>query len=249
MVSIIKKIIEKIINFYFRLSAQVQKIRYNYILSLPSKKRNNAFDLYLEEEQISSYNHFKKYFKNAIFLDFPKILEYSIKETLNLNLDKSNYYLEFGVFKGYSINLLSKYVSKIYGFDSFEGLREDWKGWTDSAKTFDLDGTIPKVNSNIFLIKGWVQDTLDEFLKKNESKINFVHLDLDTYESTKYVLEKIKPRLEENSILIFNQFYNFPGWSSGEYKAFSETFDENEYDYIAFGLRTTHVVVKIKNTK
>ena len=48
--------------------------------------------------------------KNAIFLDFPKILEYSIKETFNLNLDKSNYYLEFGVFKGYSINLLSKYI-------------------------------------------------------------------------------------------------------------------------------------------
>ena len=38
----------------------------------------------------------------------------------------------FSPFKGKSINLfakkLKKLKAKIYGFDSFEGLNEDWKG-------------------------------------------------------------------------------------------------------------------------
>ena len=109
-----------------------------------------------------------------------------------------------------------------------------------------------------------VSITADKFIKKGPHQPYFSHLDranfllelksidfviISNQPTAESVLNKIKPQLEENSILIFNQFYNFPGWSSGEYRAFSETFDENEYDYLAFGLRTTHVVVKIKNTK
>ena len=42
--------------------------------------------------------------------------------------DENFFYLEFGVWKGESINFLSSFLNKgeIYGFDSFKGLREDW---------------------------------------------------------------------------------------------------------------------------
>ena len=76
----------------------------------------------------------------------------------------------------------SKYVNKLYAFDSFEGLREDWVGWQDPAGTFNLDKKVPKLNANVIPIVGWVQDTLDNFLEEKKPKINFVHMDMDTYD-------------------------------------------------------------------
>lgn len=67
-----------------------------------------------------------------------KIREYAIK-TVILN-DKSNEcaYLEFGVWKGQSSNFFSKYINKLYCFDSFEGLSEDWHGWSCVKGQFNL---------------------------------------------------------------------------------------------------------------
>ena len=88
---------------------------------------------------------------------------------------------------------------------------------------------------NVKLIKGKVQETLDQFLKdKTDKKIVFVHLDMDTYASTKYALNKIKPFLQKGSVLLFDEFYGYPNWQQEEYKAFSEVFNEKEYKYIAF---------------
>ena len=70
-------------------------------------------------------------------------------------------------------------------------------------------------------------------------------MDLDTYDSTKHVLLEIKPFLKKGSILLFNEFYNFPGWSVGEYKAFKEVFNEEEYKIIAFSKHGWEAVVEI----
>jgi hypothetical protein len=59
-------------------------------------------------------------------------------------------------------------------------------------------------------------------------------MDLDTYESTHFTLQQIKPYLAKGSILLFDEFYNFPGWSVGEYKAFTEIYNTKEYKIIAF---------------
>ena len=104
---------------------------------------------------------------------------------------------------------------------------------------------MPKTNSNVTLIRGWVQDTIEKFLDEKKPEINFVHIDLDTYESSKFVLEKIKPFLIKNSIIIFDELYNYPGWEVGEYKALKEVFNENEYKYMAFTAEATSSVIKI----
>ena len=70
-------------------------------------------------------------------------------------------------------------------------------------------------------------------------------MDLDTYESSKFILKSIKPFLKNGCILLFDEFYNISGWRNGEYKALSETFEEKEYQYIAFG----HQQVAIKFIK
>ena len=208
-------------------------------LKLKEKLDNNLAD--------ETYSHFKKYFeKSVLFEDVLKIREYAIKSSLLNDKNKEYYYLEFGVFKGKSSNYFSKFVNDFYCFDSFEGLKEDWIGTPDAKGTFSLNKEIPKLNSNIKPIVGWVEDTLDDFLKEHNPKINFVHFDMDTYSPTKFALERIKPYLVKNSILIFDELYHFVGWKDGEYKAFKEVFNENEFEYKAFNINGQISVVQIK---
>ena len=74
------------------------------------------------------------------------------------------------------------------------------------------------------------------FIKKFK-KIAFIHFDLDTYNSTSFVLKKIKNFLQPGSIILFDEFYGFPNWEKYEYKAFKEEFEENKFKYIAFSSR------------
>ena len=133
--------------------------------SLPSSLTPpNSFDMYEKEELERSYNHFKKYFKTSIFLEREAIREYSIKKAIEHDKNLEKTYLEFGVFRGDTINFFSKYVKKIYGFDSFEGLREDWIGYKGHPKElFNLNKKIPKLKKNVIPIVGWVQDTFLNF--------------------------------------------------------------------------------------
>ena len=80
---------------------------------------------------------------------------------------------------------------------------------------------------------------------KKKPKINFVHIDLDTYESTKFVLKNIKPFLCKNSIILFDELYDFLGWDEGEYKALKEVFDETEYKFLAFSKHGNQSVIQV----
>ena len=186
--------------------------------------------------------------KSLSFTDRSLIREYAIKESLLNDASKEYYYLEFGVWKGNSANSFSKFVNKLYCFDSFEGLNEDYIGTNKPKNTFSLNKMIPRLNSNVEPIVGWVEDTLGDFLKNHDPKINFVHLDMDTYGPTKFVLEKIKPYLVNSSILIFDGLYNYPGWKYGEYQALMEVFKENEFQYRGFNIYDSQVVIKVINT-
>jgi hypothetical protein len=211
-------------------------------------RKKTKLELKLEENLVEeTFNHFKEHFKKSvIFDDVLKIREYSITTSLLNDKSKDYYYLEFGVFKGESANFFSKYVNNFYCFDSFEGLKEDWVGTNAPKGTFNLDKKIPKLNSNVVPIAGWVEDTLDNFLKEHDPKINFVHLDMDTYNSTKFTLEKLKPYLVKNAIILFDELYNYVGWEDGEYKALREVFKEEEFEYKAFTIHTDKCAIQIK---
>ena len=108
-----------------------------------------------------------------------------------------------------------------------------------------MEGKIPRLNKNVIPIKGWVQDTLPEFIKNNEKKINFIHMDMDTYKTSKFILEQTKPYLTKGCIILFDQLFNFHGWDIGEYKALTETFDENEYSFLSFSINGQQAVIQI----
>ena len=211
------------------------------------KLKKSKLELKLENKLVEeTYDFFKKYFeKSLIFRDKQRIREYAIQSSLLNDKHKVLYYLEFGVFEGKSSNFFSKFVNKLYCFDGFEGLKEDWAGSQYAKGHFNLNKKIPKLNSNVEPIVGWVEDTLDDFLKKHNPKINFVHLDMDTYNPSKFTLEKIKPYLVKGSIILFDELYNYIGWKNGEFKALNEVFNENEFEYKAFNVNTKQCVIQI----
>lgn len=122
----------------------------------------------------------------------------------------------------------------MYAFDSFKGLTEDWIGFSKPAGSFSNDGVVPKLNSNVEVIYGNIYETLEIFLQKINSQISFIHLDLDTYPVTKFVLEQTKPFLTPGCIILFDELHNFFGWENGTYKALNEIYRTDEYDFLSF---------------
>tara|TARA_Y200000002_G_C22616401_1_gene636210 strand:+ start:520 stop:1245 length:726 start_codon:yes stop_codon:yes gene_type:complete len=237
----IKKILMKISRAIYHLTPIEFR---NYI-----KKKDNEggfYNIYKNKAMLECFNYFEKHFNNSLHLDNVSIRQYAIERSLLNDKEKKKFYLEFGVWKGQSANFFAQYLDKLYAFDSFEGLKEDWVGTEASKNHFSLNKKIPKLNKKIEPIIGFIQDTLTDFLEKNNPEINFVHFDMDTYESTKYALEKIKPFLNKGAVIIFDELYNFPGWRHGEFKALQETFDENDYTYKAFAKNSGKVVVQLK---
>jgi len=193
-----------------------------------------VWDLLYKESNKKSYKYLKKYLKTTIFCEegWWKIAADNIKN--------DGLCLEFGVFKGDSLNFFSNYLpnKNWYGFDSFYGLQEDWKGGFFAKGYFNLNGIIPVFNKNVKIIKGFFKDTLPNFLKKHNQNISFIHIDCDTYKSTKDIFDCIdKKRLQKKCIIIFDEYFGYIGWEENEFKAWKEYVKKNKikYRYIAFG--------------
>ena len=69
-------------------------------------------------------------------------------------------------------------------------------------------------------------------------------MDIDNFTATKFILEMIKPQLNDKAIIVFDEYYNFQGWKFGEFKAFSELFSENEFVYKCFSVDGEQVVIE-----
>ena len=62
------------------------------------------------------------------------------------------------------------------------------------------------------------------------------HVDCDTFESAQFVLQTTSKRLVKGSIIVFDDYYGYPNWKEGEYKAWKNVCRKNKikYEYIAF---------------
>lgn len=146
-------------------------------------------------------------------------------------------WLEFGVFGGYSINFLARRAAgSVWGFDSFEGLQEDWKGTGLAKGSFNLGGKLPRVRKNVHLIKGWFDATLPGFLAEHRDGIALLHLDCDTYEATRYVLNAVADRLTPETVVMMDDYHGFRGFREGQFKAWAEFVDARNlhFRYAAF---------------
>lgn len=159
--------------------------------------------------------------------------------------------LEFGVFSGKSINIIAKAAGEntiVYGFDSFEGLPEDWRSNFGKGR-FAVEN-LPQVEKNVVLVKGWFDETLPSFKAEalTGQKINFLHIDCDLYSSTKTIFDELSDVIADDAVIVFDEFFNYPGWEQHEIKAFHEFIDASGRTYEHIGCVPTHQQVAIRLT-
>lgn len=131
-------------------------------------------------------------------------------------------WLEAGVYYGRSINILAKATDGLlHGFDSFEGLPEDWKAGEQKG-SYSTGGRLPQVADNVRLYQGWFEQTLPVFLQQQPGTVSLLHIDCDLYSSTRTVLELLADRFVEGTVIIFDDLLGFTGFEQHELKAFEE---------------------------
>jgi hypothetical protein len=117
--------------------------------------------------------------------------------------------VELGVYNGVTIGCLAtaRPDLEFHGFDSFEGLPEDWDMGQKNvnAKAFDREGELPDVPDNVKLYKGWFNETLSPFLSETLSPISFLHVDCDIYSSTDYSLNLLNDRIVPGTLIRFDE--------------------------------------------
>ncbi len=158
--------------------------------------------------------------------------------------------LEFGVFSGGTLRMISeaRRGSQVYGFDSLKGLPEDWRP-NIPARTFETD-RIPQV-PGAELVVGWFEDTLPEFLAEHPGQVAFLHIDCDLYSSTKTVLDHVGPRLAPGAVIVFDEYFNYPGWEQHEHRAWQEYVARTgvRFHYEAYTSNNEQVVIRLSGAR
>jgi O-methyltransferase len=122
-------------------------------------------------------------------------------------------YLEFGVWKGEATDAWRKLNthpdSRFVGFDTFEGLPEDWEA-NHPKGTFSTNGTAPQIDDpRVAFVKGLFQDTLRGYLQATPLRNRLVvNIDCDLYSATLFVLGTLDKFFAPGTVIIFDDFYS-----------------------------------------
>lgn len=144
--------------------------------------------------------------------------------------------VEFGIFKGNSFfrwikfrDLLEQTNSrKVIGFDIFgdfpdahfyedKAKRDAFVAETNGGKSISFEEINELLdqqglNKNVDIVKGDILVTLEDYLEKTPHlKISLLHIDVDLYEPSKYVLEKLYHKVTKGGIIIFDDYGAFAG--------------------------------------
>lgn len=172
--------------------------------------------------------------------------------------------LEFGVFKGASFSrflsfrkILENDDSRIIvGFDDFgaftaKGKKEDVSFAKNFTKILGPGANYIKLKdnfekngyTNFELIKGDVIKTLPNYLKKNSgAKIALLHLDLDVYRPTKFVINNLYKRMSKGGIILVDDYAEIAGATN----AIDEFFEKKnlKIEKMSFYKRPSYIVIK-----
>lgn len=168
----------------------------------------------------SLLNYYKNNFENLEDLilsgqDMGLLLQF-----IETTKDLEGNILELGTYRGGSTIMFSKFVQhlesekRIFTCDTFSGFPYEDIDPTEqnrigNLKDTSLEYVINKyrkfnVSDRITVIKGKFEDTL--FQKLSDQKFSFVLFDADLYQSTKFALEFVYPRLVKNGIMAFENY-------------------------------------------
>ena len=174
-----------------------------------------------------------------VFWESPDTLRYALGEIKGPGLA-----LEFGVATGSTLRIIADAVAAdrtVAGFDVFTGLPETWRTGFPAGEFAQEPPDIPGAT----VLAGLFEDSLPTFLAETDERIAFMHVDCDLYSSTKTVLDLTRERLAPETVLVFDEFFNYPGWQQHEYRAWTEFLDQTgrTFEYLAYTGNHEQVVV------
>ena len=168
---------------------------------------------------------------------------------LNSDLLARGTVLEFGVATGRTLNQFAHWLPNkpVHGFDGFEGLPEDWT--SRMRKGFFARSNLPQVRHNCQLWVGWFDQTLPKFKEKIQltRPIALLHVDCDLYSSTVTILNSLKDNIVPGTVIVFDEYINYPGWQLDEFKAWQEhcRMYGVKYEYIGRVSKHQKVAVRV----
>ena len=165
-------------------------------------------------------------------------------------LDLKGDIVECGVFKGASLIRLLTFRDlfennkkrKVYGFETFAKSHDKTAGKGISKENLSRYLKNKKIN-NFKLIKGDILNTLSPFLKKNKKiKIALLHLDVDIYKPTHFILEKLYNNVVRGGIILLDDYKHIDGATL----AVNDFFKEKNVDIIKISKlgRPSYIVKK-----
>ncbi len=148
--------------------------------------------------------------------------------------DRSTLYLEFGVADGtstrYWSRLLKNPASVLHGFDTFEGLPEDWNAGHKKGH-FSTGGVTPQIaDERVRFYKGLFGETLPGYVLPPHEAL-FVNIDADLYSSARYVLAALQHAIVPGAYIYFDEFCH----RSDEMRAFDEFLSATGMKFRAVG--------------
>jgi predicted O-methyltransferase YrrM len=242
-----KKSVKQFVRFLLDKSL-IPLVSYTRLRTIPSQPYTVIDELDKRALQESA-DYAQQHMQTAIaFRDRRKLWDFALQKMRGPGI-----VAEFGVWNGQSINYIARNLRElrggpviVYGFDSFEGLREDWAGSDLSQGSFDRKGNLPEVDSNVKLIKGWFDETLPTFLAENSGPFAFIHVDCDTFESTESLLSLIGDRIITGTIIVFDEYFAYRGWQVGEFKAWRNYVERTNTRYEYVGFSNAQVALEIR---
>jgi len=164
-------------------------------------------------------------------------------------------FLEFGVCRGTSMAMWLEAYSKnevpehFLGFDSFQGLPEETEDENSIWHTgeFSTGGVIPThltQGRNVKFVEGFYEDSLtdDAVALLEGKKVGLIHMDCDTYSSTKTVWEWLIKHdlLAKGALVVYDDWGCYLEADCGEYeigeaKAHAEIEKTHDLSFVELG--------------
>ncbi len=228
-----------------QLNSNIAKQRLNHFFAW-----NHRWVALLSERNrraaVSTYDFVDAEMDSALFVvDQFKVVESRAEDIGNTE----GQILDLGVYKGGSTRALARVFpdKHIHGFDSFEGLPENWSHAL-KGDFGEIQGVLPDMPENVTLYKGWFEDTLPGWREANKHlPIALLRVDCDIYSSTRTIFEELESLIRPGTWILFDELIGYRGWEQHEHRAFSEFIERTgyEYEYLAYGLTYTLARLKV----
>ncbi len=176
-------------------------------------------------------------------------LEGLLKETITRVNPNLSEWIELGVMTGNSARQIAAFATKqnltmtLHGFDSFEGLPEDWHARAKQGAFAIRQPSFSEPNIKVHV--GLFDTTLPIFAAELESQLGFIHVDSDLYSSAKTAFDILGAYIKPGTVILFDEYWNYPEFRDHEIKAFEEFITANNLDFEYIGYYKDHMQLSI----